>query len=109
MKSALFLLALPLAALAGLTEEQQKVPLEKDSPDPKLAKIVLIAGSVSNKAGQHEYFAGCSLMLERSCRFSSPRAGRESRHSSMPEPATWRCIRPSKFQPTARRNTSCGS
>ena len=32
--------------------------------DPKLAKIVLLAGSVSNKAGQHEYFAGCALMMK---------------------------------------------
>lgn len=58
------LLGLTSAALAGLTEEQALVPLEKDSPDPKLAKVVLIAGSVSNKAGQHEYFAGCALMME---------------------------------------------
>jgi hypothetical protein len=49
-------------ARAGLTDEQRQVPLEVDSPDPKLAKIVLLAGSVSNKAGQHEYFAGCALM-----------------------------------------------
>jgi hypothetical protein len=49
---------------AELTEEQRKIPLEADSPDPKLAKIVLLAGSVSNKAGQHEYFAGCALLAE---------------------------------------------
>ncbi len=49
-------------AHADLTDEQRRVPLEADSPDPKLAKIVLLAGSVSNKAGQHEYFAGCALM-----------------------------------------------
>lgn len=51
------------AAHAELTEEQRRVPLEQDSPDPKLAKIVLLAGSVSNKPGQHEYFAGCSLIM----------------------------------------------
>jgi hypothetical protein len=50
--------------LAELTEEQRKIPLEADSPDPKLSKIVLLAGSVSNKAGQHEYFAGCALLAE---------------------------------------------
>ena len=44
----------------GLTPEQQQVPREVDAPDPKLAKIVLLAGSVSNKPGQHEYFAGCA-------------------------------------------------
>jgi hypothetical protein len=54
--------ALSTSALADLTDEQKRVPLEADSTDPKLAKIVLLAGSVSNKAGQHEYFAGCALM-----------------------------------------------
>lgn len=58
------LTALPLVAFAELTEEQLRIPLEKESPDPKLAKIVLIAGSVSNKAGQHEYFAGCAMMMD---------------------------------------------
>ena len=51
-----------LCAHAELTGEQRTVPLEADSADPKLAKIVLLAGSVSNKAGQHEYFAGSTLM-----------------------------------------------
>jgi type 1 glutamine amidotransferase len=64
MKSFLLTCLLSTTAFAGLTDEQKKVPLEQDSPDPKLAKIVLIAGSVSNKAGQHEYFAGCSLMMD---------------------------------------------
>jgi hypothetical protein len=57
-------LAPMLQCRAELTEEQRKIPLEADSPDPKLAKIVLLAGSVSNKAGQHEYFAGCALLAE---------------------------------------------
>ena len=56
--------AFAITVLAELTEEQQRVALEKESPDPKLAKIVLIAGSPSNKAGQHEYFAGCALMAD---------------------------------------------
>jgi len=60
----LFLLALSLCARADLTEEQRRVPLEVDSPDPKLAKVVLIAGSVSNRPGQHEYFAGCAMMMD---------------------------------------------
>jgi hypothetical protein len=54
----------PHACRAELTEEQSKLPIEADSPDPKLAKIVLLAGSVSNKAGQHEYLAGCALLAE---------------------------------------------
>lgn len=56
-----------LAALPGradLTDEQRKVPLEVDSADPSLAKIVLLAGSTSNKAGQHEYFAGCAMLAD---------------------------------------------
>lgn len=64
MKFLTTLLALGIACHAGLTDEQKNVPLEQPSPDPKLAKIVLLAGSVSNKAGQHEYFAGCALMME---------------------------------------------
>lgn len=63
MKKLALLLALSLTARAELTEQQKQVPLEQDSPDPKLAKIVLLAGSVSNKAGQHEYFAGCAMMM----------------------------------------------
>jgi hypothetical protein len=67
MKSLLSLsvvLFISFAARAELTEEQRRVPLEAESPDPKLAKIVLIAGSVSNKPGQHEYFAGCAMMMD---------------------------------------------
>ena len=48
---------------AELTEQQQKVTLEKDTTDKSLAKVVLLAGPPSNKPGQHEYFAGCALML----------------------------------------------
>ena len=50
--------------LAELTPEQQQVPLEALPQDAKLAKIVLMAGSPSNKPGQHEYFAGCALLME---------------------------------------------
>lgn len=49
---------------AELTSEQQQVPLEVLPTDPALAKIVLIAGSTSNKPGQHEYFAGCALLMD---------------------------------------------
>jgi len=60
--SAAFAAAAPVRA--ELTDEQRKLPLEADSPDPKLAKIVLLAGSTSNKPGQHEYFAGCALLAQ---------------------------------------------
>lgn len=49
---------------AELTAEQMKLPLEQDAPDKSMAKIILLAGSPSNKPGQHEYFAGCALMAE---------------------------------------------
>ncbi len=49
---------------AEFTTEQQQVPLEVLPKDAALTKIVLIAGSTSNKPGQHEYFAGCALMMD---------------------------------------------
>ncbi len=49
-------------ARAELTDEQKRVPLEADTTDPKLAKIVILAGSVSSKPGGHEYFAGCTIL-----------------------------------------------
>lgn len=55
---------------ADLTEHQKLVPLEVDAPDASLTKVVLLAGSVSNKPGQHEYFAGCSLLMK--CLKQSP-------------------------------------
>ena len=67
MKSAVFLLCTALAAAAlhaELTDEQKLVPLEADSTDASLAKIVLLAGPVSNKPGQHEYFSGCAMLMK---------------------------------------------
>ncbi len=61
---ALALASLTTFSFAGLTDEQKRVPLEVDSTDPKLAKIVLIAGSVSSKPGGHEYFAGCAILAD---------------------------------------------
>jgi hypothetical protein len=49
---------------AELTDEQRRNPLEVDAPDPKLTKIVLLAGPTSHAGGQHEYFAGCALMAD---------------------------------------------
>lgn len=52
-----------LSALhAELTAEQRQLPLEQDAPDQSPARIVLLAGSPSNKPGQHEYLAGCALV-----------------------------------------------
>lgn len=60
----LFLSIFLLSARAELTEEQRKNPLEVDSPDPKLTKIVLLAGPTSKAGGFHEYFAGSALMAD---------------------------------------------
>ncbi|HEY2572700.1 MAG TPA: hypothetical protein VGH65_01485, partial [Verrucomicrobiaceae bacterium] len=67
MKSVLSFLCVALMAnalRAELTDEQKRVPLEVDAPDASQAKIVLLAGPVSNKAGQHEYFAGCAMLMK---------------------------------------------
>jgi hypothetical protein len=44
--------------------DQSKVPLEVDTKDAKLTKIVLLAGTPSSKTGAHEYFAGCALLMD---------------------------------------------
>lgn len=49
---------------APLTPEQEEVALEKLDPSAKGAPVLLLAGSVSNKPGQHEYFAGCTLLAQ---------------------------------------------
>lgn len=54
--------ASPLPLARGLTPEQTEIALEKVDPDQKGAPVLLIAGAVSNKPGQHEYFAGCTLL-----------------------------------------------
>ena len=53
-----------LTAHAELTDQQKLVPLEVEAPQPGMTKIVLLAGSPSNKPGQHEYFAGCALLMK---------------------------------------------
>lgn len=63
-RTLLVCLCLATSLHAELTPEQQQVPLEVLPTDSSLAKIVLIAGSTSNKPGQHEYFAGCALLMD---------------------------------------------
>lgn len=68
----LALLAFLLSPLAGRTADppkidpydQSDVPLEKAPSDPKLAKIVLIAGSRSHGPGDHEFFAGSAILMK---------------------------------------------
>lgn len=50
------------SSFAELSAEQRTVPLEALDSNTKGPVILLLAGSVSNKPGQHEYFAGCTLM-----------------------------------------------
>src|SRR5437660_5640515 len=66
-----YLLALPLAACAAVALaaadvdpfDQSGVPLEKEPTDPKLAKIVLVAGKQSHGPGDHEFFAGSAILM----------------------------------------------
>ena len=44
--------------------DQASVPLEVDTKDPSLNKIVLIAGKRSHGPGEHEHFAGCALLMK---------------------------------------------
>jgi type 1 glutamine amidotransferase len=44
--------------------DQSGVPLEKQPTDPKLAKIVLVAGHKSHGPGDHEFFAGCAILMK---------------------------------------------
>ena len=39
------------------------VPIELDTKDRRMTKIVLLAGEPSSKPGQHEYFADSVLMM----------------------------------------------
>jgi len=70
------LLSLASAALLGLlgaglglrgdeaANDQSKVPLEVQPADPGDAKIVLVAGRQSHGPGDHEFFAGCTLLTQ---------------------------------------------
>ena len=64
-----------LAALAALSPwlvraadpdpfDQSGVPLEKQPTDPKLTKIVLVAGRASHGPGDHEFFAGSAILMK---------------------------------------------
>jgi type 1 glutamine amidotransferase len=45
--------------------DQSGVPLEKQPPkDAKVTKIVLVAGHRSHGKGEHEFFAGCALLMK---------------------------------------------
>lgn len=44
--------------------DQSGVPLEVQPTDPGLTKIVLVAGRQSHGPGEHEFFAGCALLMK---------------------------------------------
>jgi hypothetical protein len=44
--------------------DQSRVPLEVQPADPALTKIVLVAGRQSHGPGEHEFFAGCALLMK---------------------------------------------
>jgi type 1 glutamine amidotransferase len=62
---ALATLAFAAAGAADIDPyDQSKVPLEVDTTDPSLTKIVLVAGSKSHGPGDHEFFAGCAILMD---------------------------------------------
>jgi type 1 glutamine amidotransferase len=44
--------------------DQSGVPLEVQPSDPALTKIALIAGRQSHGPGEHEFFAGCAILMK---------------------------------------------
>jgi type 1 glutamine amidotransferase len=62
---------LALAATGGFLpadqekgSDQSRVPLEVQPSDPSLQKIVLVAGRQSHGPGEHEFFAGCAILMQ---------------------------------------------
>jgi type 1 glutamine amidotransferase len=64
--SALLILAalVPFVPAADDPFDQSGVPIEEQPTDAKLHKIVLVAGSRSHGPGEHEFFAGCSILMK---------------------------------------------
>jgi hypothetical protein len=53
-------ICLPFAAADPF--DQSDVPVEVDTSDPNMAKIILISGQPSHNTGQHETFADCAVL-----------------------------------------------
>jgi trehalose utilization protein len=65
MRSAATLAAfLTLAAALTADPPKNEPPVEQPPADPKAPKIVLVAGSNFYKAGEHEYVAGCAVLMD---------------------------------------------
>ncbi len=60
------LVAITCAAAHGAVDpyDQSQVPLEVDTHDASLTKIVLVAGHASHGPGEHEFFAGSALLMD---------------------------------------------
>jgi type 1 glutamine amidotransferase len=57
-------LAVPVLAADVDPYDQSGVPLEKQPTDPALSKIVLVAGHKSHGPREHEFFAGCAILMK---------------------------------------------
>src|SRR5262245_8080820 len=64
-------IALTLALVAGPAWaadpdpfDQSGVPIEVQPTDTKATKIVLVAGKASHGPGEHEFFAGCAILMK---------------------------------------------
>src|SRR5262245_55328786 len=58
-------LALGMLSAADIDPyDQSGVPLEKQPTDASQAKIVLVAGRQSHGPGDHEFFAGCAILMK---------------------------------------------
>ena len=71
MRCKSFLSIAPVVLLAGFLLaadvdpfDQSKVPIEVQPTDASLAKIVLVAGRQSHGPGDHEFFAGCTVLMK---------------------------------------------
>lgn len=65
MMAMISVLGLSLAARGQVVDpyDQSGIPLEVDTKDAGLTKIVIIAGKRSHGPGQHEHFAGSALLM----------------------------------------------
>jgi hypothetical protein len=59
-----FGLAMFLCGILGGISRSAEFPLEEQPKDPKLAKVVFVAGSNSFKPGEHEYMGGCAVLMD---------------------------------------------
>ena len=60
---AVCVVAFVVRAQAADPSDRSLVPLEVDTKDPHLTKVVLVAGRPSHGPGEHEHFAGCALLM----------------------------------------------